>query len=205
MKQFAKTLLILAMASPLASLANVDSALIAKGKAKATACGACHGADGNSAIATWPKLAGQNAKYLLKQLNAFKQGAKGPRNNAIMAGQVASLSEQDLKAVSAYYASLKMSEGKTAKQYVKLGQALYRGGDLKDKIPACAACHGPQGKGNAEAGFPAIAGQWADYSIAQLKAYRDGSRSTGVMMSAIAKNMSDKQMTAVAHYIAGLH
>lgn len=186
------------------SLAATDMDRI---KALTGTCVTCHGASGNSANPIWPKIAGQNEKYLTKQMLDFKLGQEGGRFNAVMQGMVAKLSEKDIRDVAAYYASQSGSPGKAEKKYVELGQRLYRGGDRERGISACAACHGPAGRGNQDAGYPVLSGQHADYTAAQLKAYRDGSRSNDAngMMQDIAKTLTDADITAVASYISGLH
>lgn len=182
---------------------------IAKGQQIAsTVCAACHGADGNSQIATNPKLAGQHLAYLYKQLTNFKaQAGKQPqRVNPIMNGMVAALTDQDMRNVAAYYASI-AQKGETAKnqQSIALGQRLYRAGDASKGLPACAACHGPAGAGIPDQ-YPRIGGQFADYSEAQLKSFRDGTRANdpNSTMRAVAIKMTDPEIKAVTDYIAGL-
>lgn len=186
----------------------VDKALIAKGKAKSTTCVACHGPDGNSPSPAWPNIAGQHAKYTYQQLKAYKLGnAKGGRVNALMAGIVASLSDDDMQALAAYYASLPHRHQATPKEYVAPGQAIYRGGDISNGIAACIACHGPKGLGNPGAAFPLLSGQHAEYTMQQLNAYKKGERKTDMaaIMRTTAKRMTDEQIKAVAYYIQGLH
>jgi cytochrome c553 len=181
----------------------------AKGQAiAAQVCAACHAADGNSVAAANPKLAGQLYDYLHKQLVNFKpQGnKKAERDNPIMAGMVASLSDADLKAVSAYYASQTLKPAKaSSKELVALGQKLYRGGNPASGMPACAGCHGPTGAG-VPAQYPRIAGQFAEYVDAQLKAFRAGTRANDPsgMMRGVAVRMNDREIQAVADYVAGL-
>jgi cytochrome c553 len=177
----------------------------AAGKAKAAVCTACHGADGNSTNPEWPKLAGQHAGYLDKQITEFKAGKV--RSNSLMTGMVASLSAQDIKDLSAYFASQSTSGGFTDKALAKLGNKIYRGGNAESGVPACMACHGPQGLGDPMAGFPRLAGQHATYVNAQLKGFREGTRSndTKRMMRDIALKMTPDEMKAVASYINGLH
>ncbi|WP_374265082.1 cytochrome c [Zoogloea sp.] len=180
-------------------------------KAKQTAeqvCGACHGADGNSQIPTNPKLAGQHAEYLNKQLNNFKSdgGKPAERANAIMGGMVAALSPEDMKGLATYFASQQLKpESAKNKATIDLGQRLWRAGDLKRGIPACAACHGPAGAG-LPAQYPRLAGQFADYTEAQLRAFRAGERANdpAKMMRTIALKMTDPEIKAVADYAAGL-
>jgi cytochrome c553 len=181
------------------------------GKAKSTVCAACHNADGNSAIPINPKLAGQHEKYLVKQLSEFKlasqTGGEEGRNNAVMNGMAAGLSTQDMKDLAAYFSSQKQTPGETPEQYIAPGEALYRGGDESRGIPACSACHGPNGNGGSLSGFPDISGQHTDYTIAQLKAFRSGQRHNDMngMMRDIAMKLTDDDMTTLANYLAGLH
>lgn len=174
------------------------------GKQKAAACAACHGADGNSAVAANPKLAGQQASYIEKQLHNFKNDV---RVNAIMTAQSKSLSDQDMADIAAYYASQTTTAGAGDKDQVKLGGDIYRGGNVGNEVAACAACHGPTGEGNEAAKFPKLAGQHADYIKSQLYAFKKGERANdaGMMMRNIAANMSDEEISAVSEYIAGLH
>lgn len=183
----------------------------AAGKQKATPCAACHNADGNSTNPEWPKLAGQNPKYTTKQLHDFKAGndpeAKVKRINSIMNGMAAPLSDQDMDDLAAYFASQTMTPGEADKTLVDSGQSIYRGGNLSTGLSACTGCHGPTGAGNPAAGFPALAGQHAQYIETQLKAFRSMERANdpGQMMRNIAMKMSDAEIKAVASYIQGLH
>ena len=180
-------------------------------KAKQTAeqvCGACHGTDGNSQIPTNPKLAGQHAEYLNKQLRNFKSegGKPAERANPIMGGMVAALSEEDMKGLSTYFAGQQLKpESAKNKASIELGQKLWRAGDIKRGIPACAACHGPAGAG-LPAQYPRLSGQFADYTEAQLKAFRAGERANdpAKMMRTIALKMTDPEIKAVADFAAGL-
>jgi cytochrome c553 len=182
---------------------------LAKGQAIASqACAACHGADGNSPTSANPKLAGQVAEYLEKQLHGFKaaQGKKPERDNAIMAGMAANLSPEDMRNVAAYYAGQKPKGGVSrSRELVFVGQKLYRAGNAATGLPACAGCHGPNGAG-VPAQYPRLAGQYAEYTAAQLKTFHEGQRAndTNRMMRAIAAKMSDAEMRAVSDYIAGL-
>lgn len=189
------------------TLAYGDTAsAIAKGKTLSVTCVACHGPDGNSLNPLWPKIAGQNVNYFIAQILAFKGGQKGPRFNATMFPMVATLSDDDIENLADYYANQKITPGKANPTLVKSGERLYRGGNLKTHVSACIACHGPRGLGNPEAGFPALAGQYPEYMVAQLKAYKAGTRRTdpNEMMRDIAKRMTEKDMAAVASYISGL-
>ena len=192
-----------------ASAEAVSKADPAKGKVIAeTVCVACHGADGNSMASANPHLAGQVEQYLYKQLKNFKaaDGKPAARNNAIMAGMVAALSDEDMKNVAAWFASQKLKPA-VAKDETKiaLGQKLWRQGDFKKGIPACAGCHGPAGAG-LPAQFPRLSGQFAEYTEAQLKAFRLGERANDPekMMRDIAGKMSDAEIKAVSEFAAGL-
>ncbi|WP_414443700.1 c-type cytochrome [Burkholderia sp. 22PA0106] len=180
-----------------------------RGKAIATAvCASCHGADGNSATAAFPKLAGQHPEYLLKQLHDFKTqpGAKAPaRSSAVMAGFAGALSEADARNVAAYYGSQTAKPGVARDAAtVALGQKIYRGGIAEKGVPACASCHGPTGQG-IPAQYPRLSGQWADYTVAQLTAFQQGARNNNEPMHQIASRLSDSEVKAVADYVAGLH
>ncbi|MGH8645271.1 MAG: c-type cytochrome [Gammaproteobacteria bacterium] len=175
------------------------------GKAKSAVCAACHGPDGNSLAPQWPKLAGQHAAYLEKQLADFKAGK---RADPAMGPVAASLSDDEIPDLAAYYAQQEIAVGKAAKEHVALGRAVYHGGVQSSGVPACMACHGPSGKGNPAAGFPALRGQHAEYTEKQLQAYASGQRSNdgeGAIMRDIAARLSSKEMQAVAAYIQGLH
>lgn len=204
---------LIAMAVSLSVSAASAAGLVgdaAAGKTKAAACGACHGADGNSPAPTFPKLAGQGERYLVKQIHDIKSGA---RPVPAMAGQTDNLSEQDIADIAAYYAGQKGSVNQAKKDLVARGEAIYRGGVREKGVPACAACHSPTGAGNAPAGFPKLGGQHADYVTTQLKAYRaaaDGDAAGRANdgdtkpMRGVAARMSDAEIAAVASYISGL-
>ena len=172
-------------------------------------CVACHNADGNSIISTNPKLAGQGAEYLYKQLRNFKSidGKPAERPNAVMGGMVMTLSsDEDMRNVASWFAAQTQKGGQAKnKDTVELGQKLYRGGDLTKGLPACAGCHGPAGAG-IPAQYPRIGGQHADYLDAQLKTFRSGERANdpNKMMRLVAIKMTDAEIKAVADYIAGL-
>ncbi len=167
-------------------------------------CAACHGVDGNSPLPMNPSLAGQHEAYLLKQLIEYKTGK---RNNPIMMGMVANLSEDDMRNLAAYYASRAPRPlGAKNKALVEQGRKLYRAGDAENATAACAGCHSPNGAG-IPAQYPRLASQHADYVATQLKAFRAGERANdpNKMMRATARNLSDKDIAALAEYISGLH
>ncbi len=179
----------------------------ADGKAKAMVCTACHGADGNSSNPIWPNLAAQNPSYIVTQIKAFKAGT---RQNASMAPMVAGLEEADMTDVANFFAAqtLKVQPlSAAAAEAAALGQKLYRGGDAERGIPACMACHGPDGGGNPGSGYPALSGQHADYAATQLQNYRDGKRQTDPqeMMRTIAKRLSDADIKNLTSYLSALH
>jgi cytochrome c553 len=184
--------------------APAQAANVTAGKAKAAVCAGCHGADGNGgADPTWPKLAGQDATYLAKQLKDFKSGA---RKDPIMAGMVAGLNEADTANLGAYYASLKASSGAARNaELAKAGEKLFRGGNLKEGVAACMSCHGPSGQGIAPR-YPAVSGQKAVYTRKQLAAFKSGARKNdGEVMTRIAAKLSDADIEALAEYMAGVH
>ena len=174
------------------------------GKAKSVSCAACHGADGNSANPTWPKLAGQGAPYIVKQLADFK--AK-KRNDPLMSSQATALSSQDMDDLAAYFSSQTGSQGAADEKLVAAGAKLYRAGNKKKGLAACVSCHGPTGAGNPAAKFPRLSGQHAAYVEKAMKDFRSGKRHNDMnkMMQNIAEKMSDKEIKAVASYISGLH
>jgi len=171
-------------------------------------CAACHAEDGNSTLPANPVLAGQHADYTLKQLLNFRpqDGKPAERPNAVMAGMVASLSAGDLRNLAAYFEAQKPTpRAARDPNLAQLGQTIYRGGILAKNVAACTACHGPSGSG-IPAQFPRLAGQFADYTSAQLRAFRAGERANDPnrMMRAVAERLSDREIAAVAEYIAGL-
>lgn len=182
----------------------------AKGQEIATTvCVACHGADGNSPSSANPKIAGQHAAYLLKQMKNFKANAEGKaeRVNAIMNGMIAPYTEEQMKDLAAYFSAQKQNGGEMKnRDALALGQKLWRAGDAGKGLPACAACHGPAGAG-LPAQYPRLAGQFAEYTEAQLKAFRVSERANdpNSMMQMVAVRMTDAEIRAVADYIAGLH
>lgn len=168
-------------------------------------CTACHGPKGISSTPIWPNLAGQNKKYLLKQLIEMQQAKT--RNVPTMTAIIGSLNQKQLEELAAYYAKLPKAEGITPQKYLKRGEQLYRGGDFSQHITACIACHGPRGTGNSQAGFPVLSGQKAAYTVLQLQNFKTGKRTNDLnhIMQDISKRMSDADMEAVAHYIEGLY
>ena len=176
------------------------------GKEKAAACGGCHGVDGHSMVPTFPSLAGQGQKDIAKQTADFK--AMTARKDDTMVGMAAMLvTEQDVLDVGAFYASQKLnSTAPVDESKLALGREIYKGGNLQTGVPACQGCHGPTGAGNSAAGYPQLAGQFTDYTMKQLRAFKDGSRSNddrSIMRNAL-KSMTDAELEAVAHYIASL-
>lgn len=197
------------------------------GGAKAPVCYACHGPGGNGAVnPLWPKLAGQHSSYVYEQLTAFKcaglpadqrksANCTDVRSNAVMMGQVAALSDADMRNLGAYFASQKPVPGLGKKEAVAVAEKLYRAGDSARGLPACAACHGPSGAGNAAAQFPRVGGQNADYAAAELRLYRTcgannfqncerGGVAKAQMMSTIAAKLTDAEVDALAAYLSGL-
>ena len=175
------------------------------GQTKAAVCGACHGPDGNSPAPTFPKLAGQGERYLHKQLKDIKGGA---RQVVPMTGLLDNLSEQDLADIAAYFSSQKGSVGQADPNLVARGEALFRGGKVQDGMPACTGCHSPNGEGNAQAGFPKLGGQHAQYVATQLTNFREGVRTNDgdtMIMRSVAAKLSNKDIEAVSSYIQGLH
>jgi cytochrome c553 len=188
------------------------------GQGKAAVCAACHGLDGNSADPQYPKLAGQHERYTARHLRLFKSGE---RENAIMLGFAATLSRQDMRDIGAYYATQKVRAGvadeslidsgeHAGQPYYKVGEQLYRGGDLERGIPACTACHGPAGGGNPGPAYPLLAGQHAGYTATQLKAFRAGTvygrgDNANLVMAGVAGALTDEEIQALATYIEGLH
>jgi len=209
MKRALALLGLVVCASPLAAAEPAAKADSAKGQSIANkVCAACHGADGNSPTSANPKLASQVPEYLQKQLANFKPaaGKRAERENPIMGGMVAGLSAEDMRDVAAYYSAQRAKPGAAKTQdALALGRKIWRGGDVIKGLPACAACHGATGAG-LPAQYPRLAGQHAEYTETQLKAFRSGERRNDAnkMMQAIAGRMSDPEIRAVADYIAGL-
>ncbi len=177
---------------------------VTAGKEKSKTCAACHGADGNSVNPIWPKLAGQHPDYIFKQLKDFHSGA---RKNVQMNPLAATLNEEDMQDIAAYYSSQKTEIGYASAETLPLGEKIYRAGDANKGLPACMACHGPSGTGNSAAAFPAISGQHAEYTKIQLLSFRDNKRTndTNKAMQIISEKMTTEEINAVANYIQGLH
>ena len=179
------------------------------GKAKSATCAACHGPDGNSPIDMYPKLAGQHASYLAKQLVNYKAAATGGegRANAIMGGMAMGLSEEDAADLAAYFASQTITPIAVPEDDIKLGAALYQGGDIKRGVTACIACHGPRGEGLESAKFPSLTGQHPKYIADQLYLFRSGERNNDPngMMRSIAAKLTDQDIEILSQYVVGLH
>jgi cytochrome c553 len=182
------------------------------GKSKALTCSACHGADGNSVNPMWPNLASQHAPYLYEQLLAFKgddTGANKTRSDVLMSTQVLTLNDQDMRDLAAYFESQTAAAKPIADvNSLDNGQQIYRGGDEKNGVPACIACHGPTGRGNPAASYPSLRGQYAAYTAKQLRAYASGTRKSDgptKVMRDIAERLSEKDIVDLAAYVQGLH
>ena len=203
--------------APMAPVAEAKAAVPGKPKADPTAgealysggdatrgvvaCITCHGPKGQSAVGTWPKLAAQHPAYLARQLKNYKEGV---RANPIMMGMAAALTDQDMINIAAYLAQQQPSQGVAqSKDAIELGQSIYRGGIAAKGVPACAACHSPNGAG-IPAQYPRQGGQWAEYSNTQLMLFREGTRKNN-QMNMIASKLSDQEMKAVSDYMSGLH
>lgn len=175
-------------------------------RTKAAACGACHGPDGNSVNPEWPNLAGQHPGYLVAQLQAFKSGV---RKNPNMSAMAAPLSDQDMTDLASYFAGQTTKIASVDAEAAAEGAKLYRSGNAESGVPACMACHGPNGAGNAGADYPALRGQHAKYTALQLNAYKSGERVTDEgqkqVMRTIAARMTAQEIEAVSRFIEGLH
>ncbi len=183
------------------ALAQGDAAV---GRSKAAICATCHGAEGNSELSMNPKLAGQNATYITKQLMDYKSGV---RSNQTMSAMVLNLSEQDMLDISAWYSSQQVTLQGADPKFVELGESLYRAGNKELAVAACSACHSPTGRGNAPAGFPSLGGQHAEYTLQQLKDFRAGVRQNdeSSMMRIVVERLTDRELEALASYVSGLH
>lgn len=207
MKRFSNLIALASVALSLSGLAHGAETKVAKpdlaaGEAKATAvCSACHAIDGSRGLSANPILQGQHADYLVKQLMEFKEGK---RKSAVMNGMAAPLTPEDMRNLAAFYASKKAPVGSAKnKDLVATGERIYRGGIAKKAVPACAGCHSPNGVG-IPSQYPRLGGQHADYVKAQLVAFRQGERTNNAQMTAISANLSDKEIEALADYVAGL-
>lgn len=194
-------LLGLTISAPLWAVGPGD---VSAGKEKSQTCAACHGADGNSPSDMYPKLAGQHAGYIAKQLAAFKNG---DRENELMSPMAANLSEQDMADLGAYYADQEIEPGATNEDLLELGKQIYRAGNPESGVPACMACHGPTGAGVPAANWPALSGQYSAYTEKQLHDFASGDRANSLngMMGDIASKMTDEEIEAVSSYVSGLH
>lgn len=194
-----RTLLVVSL-----GLVAAQGALAQDAKTKAATCGACHGPDGNSVNPEWPSLAGQHPAYLVAQLQAFKGNV---RKNPNMNAMAAPLSDQDMADLAGYFASQTLKVPSVDAEAAGAGAKVYRGGNAETGVPACMACHGPNGAGNVAANYPSVRGQHAKYTTLQLTAYKSGERATDPksIMRSIAARMSSEEIDAVSRYIEGLH
>ena len=212
MKKSVQTLVVMLTAA-LASTMVLAAGDAGAGKAKSALCAGCHGADGNSMVPNFPKLAGQGEKYLIKQMKDIKSGERAVPE---MTGMLAASSDQDIADMAAYFAGQTAQLAGAKEVKLELGEKLYRGGNLKTGVPACTGCHSPSGQGNAPAGYAMLSGQFAAYTAKQLRAFRTAAHDAedpagrandgdARIMRDIAASMSDVEIDAVANYIAGLH
>lgn len=205
MKQFAMLILgVVAAAGAVTAGAAGDPEA---GKQAASTCSACHGMDGNSSMAQWPKLAGQHEQYLARQTKLVRDGK---RQVAQMMGIVAGLSDTTIDNIAAYYANQTTKPGVADPELVPLGKRIYQSGNAASGTPSCMGCHGPAGKGNPMAQYPKLAGQHAQYTASRLKSYRDQGAvfeddPYSAQMAVVADNLTDREIEAVASYIQGLH
>ncbi|WP_394129169.1 c-type cytochrome [Shewanella maritima] len=206
MKKLALALSVVAtMSSPVMAEGNIEA-----GKTKSMMCAACHGADGNSMIDMYPKLAGQHSNYLEKQLKDFRAAAKTGgsegRMDPVMGGMSMTLSDQDIADISAFYASQQKAPIAVS-DVPELGESLYKGGDVARGITACIACHGPDGNGMEAAGFPEVGGQHANYIKIQLNKFRDTNRNNDLngMMQDVSKKLTDADIEALSKYISSIN
>jgi cytochrome c553 len=176
-------------------------------QSKVKICTTCHGPDGNSTAPNFPKIAGQSVKYLQEQLLEYRKGNQGKRFEPIMYGMTQNLSDQDILDLAVFYASQKATGGKARPEDLELGEKIYRAGNPKTGVPACMACHGPEGEGNELAKFPKLSGQFPEYTGEQLKKFKTGTRKNGPngIMEEISQKMSDEEIQAVSNYVSGLH
>jgi cytochrome c553 len=199
--------LVLAGMCALAAMPAFAAGDAAAGQAKSAICAACHGADGNSVVPNWPKLAGQHEPYLVRQVALIKSGA---RTVPEMAGIVPGLTDQDIADLAAWFASRQAAGGVADETKLVLGERIFRAGNAESGVPACMACHGPAGEGNPLAVYPAVAGQHAVYTANMLTRFRAGENwgaedASSQVMNGVAARLSDEEIAAVASYIQGLH
>ncbi len=196
----------LALAAAPAAAQSLVEGDASAGQTRSTTCTACHGPQGNSVNPLWPNIAGQHATYTVQTLKAFREGN---RQNPLMTSQAMMLSEEDINNLAVYYENLPAAaQSVSNSDIVARGERLYRGGDNESGVAACIACHGPAGLGNAAAGYPALNGQHADYTVKQLQDYASEARQTygaNEVMNAISARLSQEDMQALASYIQGLH
>jgi cytochrome c553 len=174
------------------------------GQVKSATCAACHGADGNSMMGAWPSIAGQHESYLQTQITAIRDGE---RLAPLMIAFASNLTDQDISDLSAYYANQVMTPKSASPNSIELGQLIYLSGDIDRGLPACTACHGPDGRGNPLAGYPSLAGQHAQYTALSLNAYANGTRQTigpVEVMRDIATLLTQEEVDAVSNYVQGL-
>ncbi len=217
--------LLIAMATGASAESLVDGSIEA-GQSKSLTCAACHGTEGNSMNPLWPNLAGQNANYIVAQLNAFKSidGEPAKRSDPLMGPMALPLTDQDMNDLAVYFESLpaaansvrtpqemsltqEQKDELTIDSVIAAGEALYRAGDVDRKIPACMSCHGPSGRGNPAATYPSLHGQHATYTAKQLRDYRSGARTSDdptEQMREIAQRLTDVEIEVIASYIQGL-
>lgn len=207
-----RVLMVLALCAPLSVFAEgaakdpLTGGSAEAGAGKAAVCSACHGPGGNSANPEWPKLAGQSSRFIAEQLHQFKAGK---RQNPLMAAQVASLSDGDIKDLAAYYAAQKTAPGVGSEAAIPVAQKLFRAGDNSRALPACGACHGPTGAGAAPAAYPRIGAQHSVYVANRLKLYREAAKGELAdgnfkIMAQVASKLSDAEIEALASYVNGL-
>ena len=204
MKHFLQIAVGLSLLVSLPVLALGDAAA---GQSKAAVCAACHGADGNSVVPNWPKIAGQHSAYLERQVVLIKSGNRPVPE---MTGIVASLSDQDIADLAAYFSEQSKNAGLTDEALLATGELLYRAGNPETDVPACMACHGPAGEGNPLSGYPSVAGQHSVYSEKMLKGFRTGQTwgeddASSKIMADVTKRLTDDEIKAVSSYIQGLH
>ena len=198
-RTLAAALLCFCVAGPSYAQGDADA-----GKEASATCAGCHGADGKALVPEYPNLAGQHASYIAKQLTAYRDGE---RANQLMSPMAAALSDQNILDLAAYYSEMPPIKGAAEEDNLILGQNIYRGGVTSANIAACSGCHGPSGKGNPAAIYPALSGQNKNYLVAQLKMFRSGERNNdpNEMMRALAHRLSDAEIDALANYASGLY